>query len=92
MKEIGALLDAKAVDKGRSARNHLRAVGATVGIGKKRVDTVLEMVGLADVAKKSAGSFSLGMGQRLGIATALLADPPRAPEGADAFRRQGNRG
>lgn len=73
--EIGALLDAKATDKGRSARNHLRAIGATVGVGKTRVDEVLEMVGLTEVAKKSAGSFSLGMGQRLGIASALLADP-----------------
>ncbi|MEY3407308.1 MAG: hypothetical protein RL038_369 [Actinomycetota bacterium] len=73
--ELGALLEAKSVDKGRSARNHLRALGATVGIGKQRVDDLLELVGLADVANKSAGSFSLGMGQRLGIATALLADP-----------------
>jgi ABC-2 type transport system ATP-binding protein len=73
--EIGALLDAGAVDKGRSARDHLLAVGATVGVGAKRVDHLLEVVGLADVARKRAGSFSLGMGQRLGIATALLADP-----------------
>ncbi|MFI0433893.1 MAG: ABC transporter ATP-binding protein [Candidatus Nanopelagicales bacterium] len=72
---IGALLDAKAVDKARSARNHLRAVGATVGVPTKRVDEVLEIVGLTDVASSSAGSFSLGMGQRLGIAQALLADP-----------------
>lgn len=73
--ELGALLEAKSVDKGRSARNHLRSLGATVGINKSRVDELLELVGLADVANKSAGSFSLGMGQRLGIATALLADP-----------------
>jgi ABC-2 type transport system ATP-binding protein len=73
--ELGALLDAKAVDKGRSARNHLLALGATVGIGAGRVDELLEVVGLSDVARKSAGSFSLGMGQRLGIATALLGDP-----------------
>ena len=73
--ELGALLDARAVDKGRSARNHLRALGATVGIGKTRVDELLEIVGLSEVANKSAEAFSLGMGQRLGIATALLADP-----------------
>jgi ABC-2 type transport system ATP-binding protein len=73
--ELGALLEAKAVDKGRSARNHLLALGATVGIGAARVDDLLEVVGLADVARKPAGGFSLGMGQRLGIASALLADP-----------------
>lgn len=73
--ELGALLEAKAVDKGRSARNHLLALGATVGIGSARVDELLDVVGLADVARKPAGSFSLGMGQRLGIASALLADP-----------------
>jgi ABC-2 type transport system ATP-binding protein len=73
--ELGALLDAKAVDKGRSARNHLRAIGATVGVGTTRVDDVLELVGLTEVARRSAGSYSLGMGQRLGIASALLADP-----------------
>jgi ABC-2 type transport system ATP-binding protein len=73
--ELGALLDAKAVDKGRSARNHLLAVGATIGVSTKRVDELLEMVGLADVGSKPAGGFSLGMGQRLGIATALLGDP-----------------
>jgi ABC-2 type transport system ATP-binding protein len=72
---VGALLDAKAVDKRRSARNHLRALGATVGIGTRRVDEVLELVGLTDVAHQAAGGFSLGMGQRLGIAAALLADP-----------------
>ena len=73
--EVGALLDAKAVDSSRSARNHLLALGATVGIGPRRVDEVLASVGLTEVAHKSAGSFSLGMGQRLGIAAALLADP-----------------
>jgi len=73
--EVGALLDAKAVDSSRSARNHLLALGATVGIGPRRVDDVLASVGLTEVAHKSAGSFSLGMGQRLGIAAALLADP-----------------
>ncbi|MBU6244280.1 MAG: ATP-binding cassette domain-containing protein [Actinomycetales bacterium] len=74
--ELGAMLEAKAVDKGRSARNHLRAVGATIGVGRSRVDEVLAMVGLTDVAGKHAGGFSLGMGQRLGIAMALLGDPP----------------
>ncbi|WP_410793248.1 ABC transporter ATP-binding protein [Kribbella sp. C-35] len=73
--EVGALLDAKAVDGGRSARNHLLALGATVGIGKRRVDEVLASVGLTEVAHDPAKSFSLGMGQRLGIAAALLADP-----------------
>jgi ABC-2 type transport system ATP-binding protein len=73
--EIGALLDARAIDKGRSARNHLLALGATIGVGSARVDHLLELVGLAEVGSKSAGGFSLGMGQRLGIATALLGDP-----------------
>ena len=73
--EVGALLDAKGVDGGRSARNHLLALGATVGVGSRRVDEVLAIVGLSEVAGKPAGKFSLGMGQRLGIAAALLADP-----------------
>ena len=59
--EVGALLDAGAVDSSRSARNHLLALGATVGIGPRRVDEVLASVGLTEVAHKSAGSFSLGM-------------------------------
>lgn len=75
MAELGALLDAKAVDKNRTARNHLLALGATIGIGASRVDEVIDSVGLSDVAGQPAGSFSLGMGQRLGIATALLGDP-----------------
>jgi ABC-2 type transport system ATP-binding protein len=73
--ELGAMLEGKAVDKGRSARNHLRAVGATIGVGNRRVDEVLDVVGLSEVAGKPAGGFSLGMAQRLGIATALLGDP-----------------
>jgi len=73
--ELGAMLEAKAVDKGRSARNHLLAVAATIGVVRARVDEILEMVGLADVAKKNAGGFSLGMSQRLGIATALVGNP-----------------
>lgn len=72
---VGALLDGKAFDRSRSARNHLRAVGAVAGVGASRVDEVLGLVGLTEVARKPAGTFSLGMGQRLGIATALLADP-----------------
>lgn len=73
--EVGTLLDAKAVHTGRSARNHLRAMAATHGLPAKRVDEVLEITGLTSVAGKRAGGFSLGMGQRLGIATAILGDP-----------------
>jgi ABC-2 type transport system ATP-binding protein len=73
--EIGVLLDAKAVHPKRSARNHLRALAATTGIPDRRVDEVIELVGLEDVAGQAAGGFSLGMGQRLGIASALLGDP-----------------
>jgi ABC-2 type transport system ATP-binding protein len=73
--EVGALLEARAVHTGRSAVNHLRAVAATESVSRDRVDAVLDLVGLSDVADQRVGSFSLGMGQRLGIATALLADP-----------------
>jgi len=73
--EVGVLLDAKAVHTGRSARNHLRAMAATHGIGRTRVDEVIELTGIGSVAGKRAGAFSLGMGQRLGIAAALLGDP-----------------
>ena len=73
--EIGALLEARAIHTGRSARNHLLAMAATAGIGRQRVEEVIEMVGLTAVAGKRAGAFSLGMGQRLGIASALLGDP-----------------
>lgn len=73
--EVGVLLDAKAIHTGRSARNHLRAMAATHGIGRDRVDEVIELTGIASVAGKRAGGFSLGMGQRLGIAAALLGDP-----------------
>jgi len=72
---VGALLEARAVHTSRSAYNHLLALAATHGIAKSRVVDVIEMVGLQDVAGKRAGGFSLGMGQRLGIASALLADP-----------------
>jgi ABC-2 type transport system ATP-binding protein len=73
--QIGSLLEAKAIHPKRSARNHLRALAATTGIPNRRVDEVLDLVGLADVADRTAGGFSLGMGQRLGIASALLGDP-----------------
>lgn len=73
--EVGVLLDAKAVHTGRSARNHLRAMAATHGIPSSRVDEVIEITGIGSVARKRAGGFSLGMGQRLGIAAALLGDP-----------------
>ena len=73
--EVGALLDAKAVHTGRSAYNHLLAMGATHGIGKTRVREVIAMTGLESVASKRVGGFSLGMGQRLGIAAAMLGDP-----------------
>ena len=75
LSEVGALLDAKAVHSGRNARSHLRTMAATHGISTKRVDEVIEMTGLAGVARKRVGGFSLGMGQRLGIASAMLGDP-----------------
>ncbi|WP_165065530.1 ABC transporter ATP-binding protein [Marisediminicola senii] len=75
LREVGVLLDAKAVHTGRSARNHLRALAATHGIAKARVDEVIALTGLESVARKRVGGFSLGMGQRLGIAAALLGDP-----------------
>ena len=75
MTEVGALLEAKSVHPGRTARSHLKALAATHGIGKKRVDEVIELVGLGAVANKRAGDYSLGMSQRLGLATALLGDP-----------------
>ena len=75
LREVGVLLDAKAVHTGRSAYGHLRAVAATHGITTSRVQEVIEMTGLQTVAKKRVGGFSLGMGQRLGIAAAMLGDP-----------------
>ncbi|MFG2987805.1 ABC transporter ATP-binding protein [Streptomyces sp. NPDC048257] len=75
VREVGALLDAKALHPGRSARSHLIAQARSNGIPVRRVDEVLETVGLAKVARRRAGAFSLGMYQRLGIAGALLGDP-----------------
>ncbi|MFD9043906.1 ABC transporter ATP-binding protein [Streptomyces bottropensis] len=75
LQEIGALLEAKSIHPGRSAYQHLLALAASNGIGKRRVLEVIDMVGLTEVARKRAGGFSLGMGQRLGIASALLGDP-----------------
>jgi ABC-2 type transport system ATP-binding protein len=75
LREVGILLDAKAVHPGRSARAHLLAIAATHGIGRRRVDEVIALTGLDAVAGKRVKGFSLGMGQRLGIAAALLGDP-----------------
>ncbi len=75
MAELGVLLEAKAVHTGRSARNHLLALAQTNGISAKRVDQVIDLVGLHTVASTRAGGFSLGMGQRLGVASALLGNP-----------------
>ncbi|MFD9035342.1 ATP-binding cassette domain-containing protein [Streptomyces sp. NPDC059567] len=74
-RQVGALLDAKAVHGGRSARSHLLSLAQLAGIPAQRVDEVLGVVGLQDVAKRRSKGFSLGMGQRLGIAAALLGDP-----------------
>jgi ABC-2 type transport system ATP-binding protein len=73
--EVGALLEAKAIHPGRSARAHLRMLAETNGIPLRRIDEVLDAVGLSSVAGQRAGKYSLGMGQRLGIAAALLGDP-----------------
>lgn len=75
LSSVGVLLDAKAMHPGRSGVNHLRSLALTHGIPKKRVDEVIEMTGLSAVAKKKVRGFSLGMGQRMGIAAALLGDP-----------------
>jgi ABC-2 type transport system ATP-binding protein len=74
--EVGALLEAQAMHPGRSAYNHLLCLALSNGIGRARVDQVLDQVGLRRVARRRAGGFSLGMKQRLGIAAALLGDPP----------------
>ena len=75
MSELGLLLEAKAVHTGRSARNHLLALAATNGIPASRVAEVIDLVGLQEVSRKRVGGFSLGMGQRLGVAQALLGNP-----------------
>jgi ABC-2 type transport system ATP-binding protein len=75
LQEVGALLEARSVHTGRSAYNHLLALAQTHGIPRARVDELIELVGLREVAAKRVGGFSLGMGQRLGIAQALLGDP-----------------
>src|SRR5882724_3974539 len=75
MREVGALLEAKAVHGGRSAYNHLLCLAQTNNLPKRRVGEVLDLVGLADVARKRTKGFSLGMSQRLGIAGTLLGDP-----------------
>jgi ABC-2 type transport system ATP-binding protein len=75
MAELGLLLEAKSVHPGRSARDHLLALGQTAGIGKARVNQVIELVGLSEVARKRVGGYSLGMSQRVGIAAALLGRP-----------------
>ena len=75
MQEVGALLDAKAIQGGRTARQHLRWMAKAGGLPGKRVDEVLDLVGLTDVADRMVGGYSLGMSQRVGIATALLGDP-----------------
>jgi ABC-2 type transport system ATP-binding protein len=76
MHEVGALLDARATHPARTGRNHLTALATSNGISSRRVDEVLELVGLTTVAGKRTGTYSLGMSQRLGIAGALLGDPP----------------
>ena len=75
LREVGALLDAKGVHPGRSARAHLTWMAQSNGIPTRRVDEVLDLVGLTPVANRRAGGFSMGMGQRLGIAAAMLGDP-----------------
>jgi ABC-2 type transport system ATP-binding protein len=75
LREVGAMLDARGFQRGRSARNHLAALAASNSIARSRVDEVLGLVGLQDAARRRAGAFSLGMAQRLGLAAALLGDP-----------------
>jgi ABC-2 type transport system ATP-binding protein len=74
--EVGAVLEVRAVHGGRSAYNHLLCLAQSNGIGRRRVDEVLDIVGMSSAARRRAGTFSLGMSQRLGLAAALLGDPP----------------
>jgi ABC-2 type transport system ATP-binding protein len=73
--QVGALLEAKAFHKGRTARNHLLCLAQSQALPARRVDEVIDLVGLRDAARRRAGGYSLGMAQRLGIAAALLGDP-----------------
>ena len=91
LREVGALLDARSVHPGRSAYHHLLALAQTCGIRRSRVDEVVDAVGLGGVARRRAGGFSLGMGQRLGIAAALLGDPAHG-DPRRAGERPGHRG
>jgi ABC-2 type transport system ATP-binding protein len=75
LREVGAMLDARSFQPGRSARSHLAALAASNSIPRSRVEEVLGLVGLQDAGRRRAGQFSLGMAQRLGVATALLGDP-----------------
>jgi ABC-2 type transport system ATP-binding protein len=75
LREVGSMLDARSFQPGRSARSHLTALAASNAIPRSRVDEVLGLVGLQDAGRRRAGKFSLGMAQRLGVATALLGDP-----------------
>jgi ABC-2 type transport system ATP-binding protein len=76
LREVGAMLDARAVHGGRTAEDHLLVLATSNGIGRRRVREVLDLVGLSEVRRRRVGGFSLGMSQRLGIAAALLGDPP----------------
>ena len=76
LRHVGSLLDAGALQPSRSARNHLLWMAHSQGLSADRVDAVIELVGLGSAARRRAGGFSLGMRQRLGIAAAMLGDPP----------------